>query len=207
MLFLEYRKYQNDPNSSFMKLLDLFDESGAIAEKLIDYRTVDREVYKTFLDLSMVACCKGSFKTTVACDDQLELQDIMTNGEETFAMLLLENNRDKWIHLAIDGDDDNMPHSKYQKKIEKRKDEKMGVGDWNESGLQRFNDIARMVKEKRNEGGRHVFEKAIKAMYEKEHEKARQKNRKRKADDASNGNNDESPRGCIVINLFDANVC
>ena len=197
---LEYKKNYNNRESSFRKLVDLAEEEEdgdeELAERLMDYRTVDKYVYKKFLDLSMPAVAKSNFVQAMVVEDCLG--DIVTRGEEAFAFLILENNIQRWCHIAGEKDGP-MPVLKYQKTVKKRKDDRNSAGDWTDDGKKRFNKIADDVLNIRNEEGRTRFERKIKELYEDDVKKdARLQRKKRKLMLEKNKKN-----GVEVTNLFD----
>ena len=148
-----------------LKLVDLFEEDSRIAESLLDYNNINKEIYKCFLDIAMPACSKHSFSQAMMFEGTLG--DVTTVAEESFAMLVLENNIDRWKHLALE-EDGPAPTPKFQKKIKKGKNAIDSVGDWTEDGMVRFNEISALVKTKRNESGQIEFENELKQMYEEE---------------------------------------
>ena len=100
--------------------------------------------------------------------------DVVTSSEEAFALLVLENNFDRWVYQAdrqrrkqIGIDDDNdageVPDVLYQKKIKKRKDNVHTAGRWTDDGLERFNDLLLKVQEVRELRGE--YEEELNDMY------------------------------------------
>ena len=159
----EYKKNYETPSSDFRRLIDLRDEhDGNIAETLLDTEKTNKRVFKKFLDVSMPACCKKTFASNIVLGEDLE--KVVTVAEETFAILVLENNIDRWCHLAAEKEGD-LPPLKYQKDIKKRKDNQHSAGDWTMDGMARFNAIAGMVAAKRKEHERKMLDIELKEMY------------------------------------------
>ena len=144
----------------------------------------------------MPAVAKSNFVQSMVVEECLG--DIVTRGEEAFAFLILENNIQRWCHIAGEKDGP-MPELKYQKTVKKRKDERNSAGDWTNLGRKRFNKIANDVLKKRNEEGRTRFERKIKELYEDDVKKdARLQRKKRKLELEKNKRNSVE-----VVNLFD----
>ena len=163
LLFLEYNKNYDTPSSEIRKLVTLVDEKGCIAESLLDYSSVNKNVYKKFLDLSMRALSKSSYLACMVAGE--DLRKVITEGDEGFAYLIMENNINRWLHIA-ERKEGPEPHNKYQRKVKRAKNSRDSAGDWTEEGILRFFDICNKVRAKRLEEGRHEFENEIKKLYE-----------------------------------------
>ena len=193
---IEAGEKTDDP---LMKLIQISnDNGGKIGEYLLDYKNVDKKIFKTFLDIAMPAVSKTSFIQTAMLGEKLS--DITTVSEEAFAIIVLENCMNRWVFLAehpnymeshttsgdtervvgnvnvnsdvSSQDDDNnqqLPQLKYQHKIKARKDGRVSAGEWNTRGLMRYNEISNMVKIARSEENRiGDFEDDIVTMYEED---------------------------------------
>lgn len=198
--------------------LDQF--SGGFAERILksELSSEDMKLYKIFLDIAMPAVSKHTFKQMMAFDNET-MSTLLTVGEETFGFFVLENNINRWIwsankEVAVNDDEDgstkeDIPDLLYQKNKMRRKEaegksaSRMFAGEYKEVGLRRFNDLARLVKEHRN--NRTEIENEIRKMYVKEIDNeviARMTvNRKRKHD--KDKANDTMPKRVVVINLLE----
>ena len=157
---------------------------GNIAEVLLEYKTIDIDVYKIFLDCSIPSISVHSYMRMSTIEP---LSTIVTLAEESFAILILENNWRRWVYqarksiTAAESDNDEAePILLYQKNITKRSDGKSSAGQWTNEGLERYNEIVSILETKRRE--RNQFEDDLKDIYimeMNEHEK--EKSHKRKA--------------------------
>ena len=140
---LEYiANYRNSETSDIKLLITLFQQDD-FAEKLFDCQNMDNiHIFKKFLEVSMPALAKGNFKQQMAFEP---LTTVVTASEETFALLVLENNLERWIFLAnkeitlASGSTREFgvtPDVKYQKKVKKRKDNRETAGRWTEQGIE-----------------------------------------------------------------------
>ena len=120
----------------------------------------------------MPALAKGNFKQQMAFEP---LTTVVTAAEETFALLVLENNLERWIFLAnkeitlASGSTREFgvtPDVKYQKKVKKRKDNRETAGRWTEQGMKRFNEVSKLVLRVRMGSGRDPFFKRLMEAYE-----------------------------------------
>lgn len=189
------------------ELLKLKTDDDEIAEALLDYEKVDKRVYKLFLDIGMVACCPKSFVHDMAFVPDKTFKNTVTVPEEAFALLLFENNVQRWIFNA-EGKEGTLPEQKFQKHVTKKKDSprnKNAAGEWNDEGMKRYNYIVQLIQRKRTETGREEFERAIKAMYEEEvdDDDEQMVAKKRRVEVNENQGGEE----VVVINMFDASLC
>lgn len=170
---LEYiANYRNSETSDIKLLITLFQQDD-FAEKLFDCQNMDNiHIFKKFLDVSMPALAKGNFKQQMAFEP---LTTVVTAAEETFALLVLENNLERWIFLAnkeitlASGSTREFgvtPDVKYQKKVKKRKDNRETAGRWTEQGMKRFNEVSKLVLRVRMGSGRDPFLKRLMEAYE-----------------------------------------
>ena len=170
---LEYiANYRNSETSDIKLLITLFQQDD-FAEKLFDCQNMDNiHIFKKFLDVSMPALAKGNFKQQMAFEP---LTTVVTASEETFALLVLENNLERWIFLAnkeitlASGSTREFgvtPDVKYQKKVKKRKDNRETAGRWTEQGMKRFNEVSKLVLRVRMGSGRDPFLKRLMEAYE-----------------------------------------
>ena len=155
----------DDETDNYMKsLLEEFVSEGNVTDMLLDYMTVNKSLYKAYLDAAMPACSVSTFKDKMMNESEKNFQNLVTTQEEAFALLVLENNIERWSHYAEDREDQEPP-AKYQKKIGQRKDKKSSVGDWTSEGMTRFNEIYELVRAAREDERRKDFDEAIKQMY------------------------------------------
>lgn len=163
-----YQKYKNDPqmNESFAKFLDICDDDDEfIGESFLD-TDVDKDAYKTFIDLAFSAFYpKEEFFKHMK---HSVLSKVITATEEAFALLCVENNYKRWKWMASPEAENDalkvmMPHPRYQSEVKPRKDKKNSAGRWTEDGLKRMNELIAMVTERRSQ--RCSFEDDLKKMY------------------------------------------
>lgn len=192
------------------ELLKLRNENDELVEKLLDYRNVNKSVYKKYLDIAMVACCDKTFVHDMTYLPMSTFQELVTVAEEAFAILILENNVTKWVHIAQEKEGVVL-QQKFQKQVNNKIDKenrKNAAGDWKEEGMIQFNKIVEMVTQTRSEPGRAVFDKQIKEMYEaevNENGDGAGISRKRKKVDRHEKLSHENQ--IVVTNTFDASIC
>lgn len=202
LIFLEeYNNSYNVVDSPFRKLMDLFDEhEGKIGEILLDYKTVDKRVFKMFLDIAMPAVSKTNFIQCISIEGTFH--DIVTTGEETFAILVLENYCNRWRHIAC-GERGLPPSTKYQKQIKERTNDQSTTGSWTQDGIIRFNEIAVIVRRVRTEEGRIGFCKNIKDIYNEESDNNVKIVNKRRRIMEENERRKRQNRRVAAVDLFD----
>ena len=66
-------------------------------EALLDYSSIDQNVLFCYLNIAMTSTATVKFKERMAYE---KFSDAVTIFEEAFAVLVLENNFDRWIYLA-----------------------------------------------------------------------------------------------------------
>ena len=66
-------------------------------DELISYEQVDKDVLFCFLNLSMTSTATVKFKERMTYE---KLSDAVTIFEEAFAILIFENNFDRWVYMA-----------------------------------------------------------------------------------------------------------
>lgn len=228
---------QDEEGDAFRKFLDKaqtrvdYDEeleqfNDGFAERILksDLDDDDLRVYKIFLDIAMPAVSKTAFRHLMSFEEE-GLSTLLTVGEETFGLFVLENNIHRWVWCAKhemdndsedgnDGNDGNVeetvPDLLYQKNKTRKKSSdrtqqniKMLAGEYTDRGLHRFNVLAGLVKEHRQERG--VLERKISALYEEEADKEvvgrMRANRKRKI--AKDNGDNTMRRKVEVINLLE----
>ena len=147
-------------------------------EALLDYGSIDQNVLFCYLNIAMTSTATVKFKERMAYE---KFSDAVTIFEEAFAVLVLENNFDRWIYLAektvkkhnetVDNDtessDDDAPPVLYQQKIKTRKDKRETAGKWTDKGMVRLNSLITMVKAGRNSETREDFEEELQDVYVK----------------------------------------
>ena len=181
MLLLGYiDNYGKGPSNSFNKLVHLCKTGDEkIADKLGSYDNVDMDVLMEYFDLSMTTLCSGGYRQSILFD---KFSEVVKNAEEAFALLVLENNFDRWIYQAevqrmkSQTRDSNMetalppsmdvPDVLYQKKVKNRRDNFQTVGKWKAEGIERYDTILKDVIRRRND--REDFEMRLKEGYNKD---------------------------------------
>ena len=164
--------------------MTLTTEEGKIGDELLDHNRVNKEVLKAFLDIAMPAVSKSSFKN---CAPYEELSDLVTQSEEAFAFLVLENNFSRWLFNAKREFVDNggilrgvdagkeedyrlsemIPDTRYQINCKSKKDKHQGkkAGRWTEKGFERYNELLSKVSVARRERREGSFEEDLRTMY------------------------------------------
>lgn len=183
-------------------LCDIIEDSddGCIAEKILDYNNVNKKVFRKFLDIAMPACALTTF-----VDDMKEFPEPynrnVTVAEEAFALLVLENNYERWCHIAADKEG-RTPKAKWMKEVSQGASQKTknAAGNWTDDGLTRYNKIIELVQVKRGSAMRRLYMESVKKLYEDEYDKAK-KRRKRK-DDNEDGDNVPEKKRVRVKNLY-----
>lgn len=143
---------------------------------LIDYGNVDMDLLECYLNMSMPAMSTVHFKDMMS---HSTLSKTVTIGEEAFAILVFENNFNRWLYQAEEqraGMEDttcDVPDVLYQQKVKKRKDNRDTAGRWTDEGMERLNYFIKAIKEYRSggKGGgltRDVVEEELKRRYEME---------------------------------------
>ena len=145
------------------------------ADTLLEYTNVHEKTLIRFLDMAMPSVSIYSFKSRILFN---LLSSVVTESEEAFAYLVLENNFERWIYQAEQkqmSEDDStvtmntvegqaeIPKALYQKEVKKRKDNIDTVGKWTDEGLERFNELLLLVREKRQSRG--AFEELLNRTY------------------------------------------
>lgn len=189
-------------------LLALRNNEDEIAEKLLDYSSIDKHVYKQFIDIAFVSCSQKTFVHDMTFIPDRNISNSVTVAEEAFAILIFENNVSRWIFLAQDPREGELPPLKFQKKVKKvsnAKRNKNAAGEWNDEGMDRFNNIVDLIEKKRGEVGRLEFEKDIKVMYEENDVDDSISPRKRKRVERMERKEREDQ--IVVRNTFDISLC
>jgi len=133
----------------------------------------------------MTSTANVRFKEKMICD---KLSDTVTVFEEAFAMLVFENNFDRWIYMVeqemkqINGESTgreeeeqtnisnknnfrNIPDVLYQKNVKTRKDNRQTAGRWTDEGMERLNELLMLIKDSRNNERRHLVEDDLMERY------------------------------------------
>ena len=141
-------------------------DRALLADELLDLN-IEKDAYRAFLDICAAAFFpREKFKAHMRTH---ALSKVLTETEEAFALLSLENNLDRWLWCAERGQrpDDNtmgsLPNLRYQENPSKRKDNKINGGAWKAAGKRRMNDLLEKVARVR--GDRKEFEASLKEMY------------------------------------------
>ena len=147
----------------------------------------------------MPACAMSTF-----VDDMKEFREPfdsnVTLAEESFALLVLENNYDRWCHIASNKEGQT-PKAKWMKKVSQTSAKtKNAAGNWTDDGLNRYNDIIELVEEKRDSAGRKLYMDGLKKLYEEEYNS--DKKRRKRKDDKDDHNNDGGKKKVRVKNLY-----
>ena len=208
--------YGKGPSNSFNKLVNLCKTGDTkIADKLGLYDEVDMDVLMEYFDLSMTTLCSGGYRQSILFD---EFSEVVKNAEEAFALLVLENNFDRWIYQAEvqrmkNQSRDNLetvlppsmdvPDVLYQKKVKKRRDNIQTVGKWTAEGIERYDKILKDVMRRRED--RKDFEGLLKEEYNKdvsEEHKCRIEMLKRKTEAISDGVVLKKPKKEMVTDVL-----
>ena len=84
--------------NSFTKLIDLCrDNQEQFGDALIEYESLERDVLFCYLNLSMTSTANVKFKERMTYE---KLSDALTIFKEAFAILVFENNFNRWVFLA-----------------------------------------------------------------------------------------------------------
>jgi hypothetical protein len=95
-------------------------------------------------------------------DSLTTMSDIATPSDEALALLILENNEARWLQeFELQRDPSlveakaSLPKAKYTNsgKNSRAKGFTKRFGGWSNAGIERFNELLRLVKEDRNENG------------------------------------------------------
>ena len=184
-------------------MCDLLDssEERKFAEILLDYKEMDKKIYKKYLDIAVQSCSRSTFTHDMSESEVDCFDTIVTVAEEAFAILVLENNYDKWSHIAAEKEG-RPPQPRYMKKVDLRKSTKNCAGDWTDEGLTRFNEIVTMVLRKREDNCRGVFLSDIKKLYEEEMRNGLSKKRRNRNGDDDDEDRPQVKQRVVVMNLL-----
>jgi hypothetical protein len=180
MLIIEYKNnYQSlndntNPNV-FMKLISLC-RNGVkqFGNKLLDYQGLDKDILICYLNMAMTSVSTVKFKERMMYD---KLSEVTTVSEEAFALLVFENNFERWTFLAnkelnmsmlneeggngVEEEIDNeatLPDTLYQRKVKTRKDNRETAGQWTNEGIARLNELSDKIKETKNSNCQEAIE-------------------------------------------------
>ena len=133
----------------------------------------------------MTSTANIRFKEKMICD---KLSDTVTVFEEAFAILVLENNFDRWVYMVeeemkqnscestVREEDEetiisnknnfvNIPDVLYQKNVKVRKDNRQTAGRWTDEGMERLNELLMLIKDSRNDERRQLVEDDLMERY------------------------------------------
>lgn len=176
-------------------------EDRKFAEILLDYRDLDKKIFKKYLDIAVQSCSKSTFTNEMSESEVDCFDTIVTVAEEAFALLVLENNYDKWSHIAA-GKEGRPPQPRYMKKVDLRNSTKNCAGDWTDEGLTRYNQIVDLVIERREENHRGFFFMDIKRMYEEDMRNGLSKKRRNRNDNEDDEDRPQAKQRVVVRNLL-----
>ena len=149
-------------------LIQHCDQNRALlADEVLD-PNIEKDAYRAFLDICASAFFpKDKFKAHMRAH---ALSKVLTETEEAFALLSLENNYERWLWFAEKGTKANngdivrgLPDLRYQHNPTQRKDKRTNGGQWTPAGKRRMNDLLEKVATARVD--RMDFEKTLKDMY------------------------------------------
>ena len=152
----------------FNLLLEVCEQNRALlADDVLD-PNIEKDAYRAFLDVCASAFFpKDKFKAHMRAN---ALSKVLTETEEAFALLSLENNFNRWMWCAERGKRpenlgciEGLPNLRYQDNPTKRKDKKINGGKWTSAGKNRMNYLLEKVAASRIDCK--DFEKDIKNMY------------------------------------------
>ena len=152
----------------FNLLLQVCEQNSALlADEILD-ANIEKDAYSAFLDVCASAFFpKDKFKAHMRTN---ALSKVLTETEEAFALLCLENNFERWMWCAEMGKRpenltciDGLPNLCYQDNPTQRKDKKINGGKWTPAGKKRMNDLLQKVAASRID--HKDFEKDLKNMY------------------------------------------
>lgn len=139
-----------------------------------------RDLYRTFVHFALSATKKKGFWNRQRA--RVALSEMFTVHDEAFALLCLENGMSVWLRdleredydeshpdqVTIIGPDGKKkePDDKPEKLSHKYITRKQGKG-WSNEGIVQFNNLLRMVKEKRNTPHYRSLETEVKGYYER----------------------------------------
>ena len=163
--------------NNFTKLINYCKSHGSkFGTHLIDYGNVDIDLLECYLNISMPAMSTVHFKDMMS---HSTLSNTVTIGEEAFAILVFENNFNRWLHQAeeqrglTEETNNEVPDVLYQQKVKKRKDNRDTAGRWTDKGMEWLNYFIKAIKEyrsgKQGDGTmRESLEEKLKHRYEME---------------------------------------
>ena len=197
--------------SGFRDLVDYCENnSQSFGDVLLDIRRTSEKMYKIFLDLAMPAIALKTFKESMIVD---KLSKNITESEEAFALLVFENNFERWKwqaeqeHIKSNGgsiSNGEAPDVLYQKKVKKRRDDRDTAGKWLSIGLERFNELAKGVRKARSE--RLEYEERLFALYCDEDEQLELFSKRMKRKELDKERVDNKQKKVMAVNMLDINT-
>lgn len=152
---------------------------------MLDFEAIDKDILFCYLNIAMTSTANIRFKEKMICD---KLSDTVTVFEEAFAILVLENNFDRWVYMVeeemkqnscestVREEDEetiisnknnfvNIPDVLYQKNVKVRKDNRQTAGRWTDEGMERLNELLMLIKDSRNDERRQLVEDDLMERY------------------------------------------
>ena len=158
---------------------------------MLDFDSIDKDILFCYLNIAMTSTANVRFKEKMICD---KLSDTITVFEEAFAILIFENNFDRWVYMVekeisqenkrlnensnsgrrlqeqnTNSMEENnfidIPDVLYQKNVKTRKDNRQTAGRWTDEGMERLNELLMLIKNSRNDEIRHSVEDDLMERY------------------------------------------
>ena len=184
-------------------------------DNLLDYATVDMDIVRYYLDMAMPAMSIRTYNHEKVFSP---LSKTVTVAEEAFAMLQLENNFERWIWIAekeiskkqieesgnddenTSVDDEMVPDLKYQVNVKTRKDNVYTAGKWTEDGLERYNELVTIVRQRREDSAN--FEEILKMEMVRVVSSKGMSKRTKKRQLEDKRNNENKKKRVVVMNIL-----
>ena len=92
------KKHTHSQDNSFVKMIEICKNRGKeFGDALLEYNSIDHNVLFCYLNIAMTSTATVKFKERMAYE---KFSDAVTIFEEAFAVLVLENNFERWIYFA-----------------------------------------------------------------------------------------------------------
>ena len=184
-------------------------------DNLLDYATVDMDIVRYYLDMAMPSMSIRTYDHEKVFSP---LSKTVTVAEEAFAMLQLENNFERWIWIAekeiskkqteesgndnenTSVDDEMVPDLKYQVNVKTRKDNVYTAGKWTEDGLERYNELVTIVRQRREDSAN--FEEILKMEMVRVVSSKGMSKRAKKRQLEDKRNNENKKKRVVVMNIL-----
>lgn len=188
----------NRSKNVFQKLVELCNaDERRVGDVLLDYQNIDQDVLVYFITMAFTTTANVRFSDKMLYE---KLSDATTVSEEAFAILVFENNFERWVYLSErevrktrrdasgvdengieeENNNDGIPDVLYQRKVKLRKDNRETAGKWTDKGMERYNELLTMVTNSRNSNWRPRFEEKLQERYENSDDNSIETGRKRK---------------------------